>query len=366
MARIARGTDGAEYPPLRRMTTYAARMPRSDASPRETGRINGAVGTLTVIGGAEDKLGRRELLQRFVRLAGSAPRIALVPTASSLGSEIVELYDALFRRLGAADVLALRPESRAEAQDPLLAKELDDCDAVFMTGGNQLKLAAVCVGTKFGDAIVDLHRRGGLVGGTSAGASIVSEHMVAFGAGGGTPRHRMSQLARGLGLLDDVVVDQHFRERDRLGRLLSVVSQSPSLLGIGIDEDTAAIVRGNVLSIAGRGAVTVVDGRNIETNAPTTKASRPILMSGAVIHILPAGARFDLVARELITFVEAVPAAERAELHESVTGMRRLAADIAREGAVSPVPVRRARRGTMSSARPVDGAYDTLSATPPD
>ena len=324
-------------------------MARHDIPSRETGgRIGSGVGTLCVIGGAEDKLGRRELLQRFVRLAGPAPRVALVPTASSLGPEVVELYEALFRRLGAADVVPLRPETRAEAQDALLAKELEDCDAVFMTGGNQLKLAAVCVGTKFGDGIVDLYHRGGLVGGTSAGASIVSEHMVAFGTGGGTPRHRMSQLARGLGLLDDIVVDQHFRERDRLGRLLAVVAQSPSLLGIGIDEDTAAIVHGNVLEIAGRGAVTVVDGRNIETNAPTAKASRPILMSGAIVHILPSGARFDLATRELITFVELVPAAERAELVESEAGMRRLAGEIAREGALSPVPARRTRRGTIS------------------
>ena len=135
-------------------------------------------GVVFVIGGAEDKAGRRELLQRFVRLAGPNPRIALVPTASTLGDEVVELYDALFRRLGAGDVVALRPQNRAEAQDRVLAKELDDIDAVFMTGGNQLKLASVFVGTAFGRGIVDVHARGGVVGGTSAGASIVSEHMV--------------------------------------------------------------------------------------------------------------------------------------------------------------------------------------------
>ena len=150
-----------------------------------------------MIGGAEDKAGRREILQRFVRLAGSEPRIAIVPTASTLGDEVVELYDALFRRLGAGEVRSLRPENRADAQNPVLAKELDDVDAVFMTGGNQLKLAAVCVGTAFGQAIVNVRNRGGVVGGTSAGASIVSEHMVAFGTAGPTPRNRMSQLARG-------------------------------------------------------------------------------------------------------------------------------------------------------------------------
>jgi cyanophycinase len=296
-----------------------------------------ARGTVFVIGGAEDKAGRRELLQRFVRLAGTRPRIAVVPTASTLGHEVVDLYEALFRRLGAGDVVALRPETRAEAQDQVLAKELDDVDAVFMTGGNQLKLAAVCVGTRFGRAVIDVHARGGVVGGTSAGASIVSEHMVAFGTGGPTPRHRMSQLARGLGLLADVVVDQHFRERDRYGRLISLIAQSPSLLGVGIDEDTAAIVVGSMLQVAGRGAVTVVDAENAVTTAPNAKASRPLLVSGALVHTLPAGARFDLDSRTLVDFDDPVPPEEAADIAATETGMRRLARRIAREDAAPPV-----------------------------
>ena len=306
-------------------------------------------GAVFVIGGAEDKVGRRELLQRFVRLAGPNPRIALVPTASTLGDEVVELYDALFRRLGASDVVALRPQNRAEAQDRVLAKELDDADAVFMTGGNQLKLASVCVGTAFGNGVVDVHARGGVVGGTSAGASIVSEHMVAFGSGGPTPRQRMSQLARGLGLLPEVVVDQHFRERDRYGRLISLIAQSPSLLGVGIDEDTAAIVIGNVLEVAGRGAITIVDAERAITSAPTAKGSRPILVSGAVVHTLPAGARFDLDTRALLDYAEPMPPAELAEIAATETGMRRLARRIAREDAG---PVRR----KISSRGPDDEA----------
>lgn len=297
-----------------------------------------------VIGGAEDKAGRREILHRFVRLAGQKPRIAVVPTASTLGREVVELYDALFRRLGAVDVVELRPETRAEAQDAGLAAELNEVDAVFMTGGNQLKLAAVCVGTAFGRAVNAVHARGGVVGGTSAGASIVSEHMVAFGTGGPTPRQRMSQLARGLGLLPEVVVDQHFRERDRYGRLISLIAQSPSLIGVGIDEDTAAIVRGSVLEVAGRGAVTIVDAENAITSAPTAKGSRPILVSGAVVHTLPAGARFDLHARTLVDYAEPLPPAELAEIAATETDMRKLARRIAREDA-APVRRRAAARG---------------------
>jgi cyanophycinase len=274
-------------------------MPGNEqASPASGDRV----GTAFVIGGAEDKTGRRELLGRFVRLAGPSPRIALVPTASSLGDEIIELYDAVFRRLGASDVISLRPQTRAEAQDERLASEVLEADAVFMTGGNQMTLAQVCVGTAFGDAIGALFRRGGVVGGTSAGASIVSEHMIAFGRGGGTPRHRMSQLARGLGLLPGMIVDQHFRERDRLGRLLSHIAQSPSLLGVGLDEDTAAIVHDNVLEVAGRGAVTIIDGTQMETNSAEAKASRPLLATGVIMHVLPAGASFDLDKRALIAY----------------------------------------------------------------
>lgn len=305
-------------------------------------------GTLFVIGGAEDKIGRRELLQRFVRRTGPG-RIAVVPTASSLGVDVVDLYDALFRRLGASDVVAIRPETRAEAKDPLVAKELADFDGVFMTGGNQLKLAAVIVGTAFGDAIREVHARGGVVGGTSAGASIVSEHMVAFGTGGGTPRHRMSQLARGLGLLPDVVVDQHFRERDRYGRLLALIAQSPSLLGIGIDEDTGAIITAGVMEVAGRGAVTVVDARDAISSAATAQSSQPILVSGAIVHVLPAGTKFDLERRGLYVRPTVLPAAERKEIAATEVEMRRLARRIAREDA-SAAPWRLAPGGRDTPA----------------
>src|SRR4249919_1464994 len=193
----------------------------ADAEPRSTGV--GAptalpAGPLMIIGGAEDKLRKRTILKDFVAAAGgSDARIAVIPTASSLGDEVVEVYDALFRRLGAAEVRACRPESREEAADPDLVKVLDEATGVFMTGGNQLKLSAIICGTPVGDAVVRAHQRGAVVGGTSAGASIQSSHMVAFGAGGTTPKQRMTQLAAGLGLLDGCVIDQHFAQRNRYG-----------------------------------------------------------------------------------------------------------------------------------------------------
>lgn len=267
-------------------------------------------GTLFVIGGAEDRLGRRVVLKDFVRRAGGdGARIAVVATASALGPEILDSYDEVFTSAGAAPVVRLRPETRTEAGDPALGAALDEVEAVFMTGGNQIKLAGVVVGTAFGDALKRAYGRGVVVGGTSAGASAVSEHMVAFGSDGDTPRQGMTQLSAGLGLLPGVVVDQHFDQRSRYGRLLSLVARSPSLLGVGIDEDTAAVITGQrLLEVVGKGCVFVVDPAEAVTDAHLAEHGAPLLVSGAVVHTLPAGATFDLVERRLLSFQETHPA----------------------------------------------------------
>jgi cyanophycinase len=264
-----------------------------------------AAGTLCVIGGAEDRTGSRVVLSEFVRLAGDAPRIAVVATASSLGPEVLDEYSAVFRALGAAEVVPLRPESRSEADDPATADRLSDVDAVFMTGGNQLKLTQVVGGTRFGDAVRAAYERGALVGGTSAGASAVSEHMIAFGDEYDTPRQGVTASAAGLGLLPDVIVDQHFAQRNRYGRLLSLVARSPRLLGLGVDEDTAAVVRGgHLLEVVGSGCVFVADGSGSVSDAHMAELGAPLLVSGVVVHTLPAGARFDLALRRLVDFRE--------------------------------------------------------------
>jgi cyanophycinase len=299
------------------------------------------------IGGAEDKLGRRAVLQRFVSLAGGTDaRIAVVPTASSLGPEVVEVYQALFRKLGAAAVFEARPRSREDAQDARFVELLDDVTGVFMTGGNQLKLSGVVNGTAFGEAVAAAHRRGAVVGGTSAGASILSSHMVAFGPGGSMPKQRMTQLAAGLGLVRDVVIDQHFAQRNRYGRLLMLVAQSPGLLGIGVDEDTGAVVTeedaGLVLRVVGRGVVTILDGRSVVSNAHEARRTAPLLVSGVVMHVLPAGSVFDLTGRRLVQQAPVVDPGEAEELAVAGRDLRQLASDIA-AGDVSPSNLRRRR-----------------------
>jgi cyanophycinase len=302
-------------------------------------------GPLMIIGGAEDKLRRRTILKGFVAAAGGPDaRLVVVPTASSLGDEVVEVYDALFRRLGARCVDACRPETREEAHDPALVEVLDRATGIFMTGGNQLKLSAIVCGTPVGDAIVRAHHRGAVVGGTSAGASIQASHMVAFGVGGATPKQRMTQVAAGLGLLGTTVIDQHFDQRNRYGRLLMIVSQSPQLLGIGVDEDTCATVTveagHEILRVTGRGAVTLLDPARLVTNSYEAKRSSPLLASGIVLHVLPAGAAFDLTTRELLPQPSQVTAEDAAELAEAQADLRQMARDIA-AGDVGPAVLRR-------------------------
>jgi cyanophycinase len=315
-----------------------------------------------IIGGAEDKLGKRTILKEFVAASGGEhARIAVVATASSLGPEVVEVYDALFRKLGAAEVVSVRPESREEAHDPDLLTEIGKATGVFMTGGNQLKLSAVICGTPFADALTEAHRSGTVIGGTSAGASIQSSHMVAFGGPGSTPKQRMTQVAAGLGLLTSSVIDQHFDQRNRYGRLLMIVSQSPSLLGIGVDEDTAAVVEEvgghEMLRVIGRGAVVIFDPAHIVTNAYEAKRSSPLLSSGVTLHVLPEGAHFDLTTRTLVPQAAAVDPAEAAEMAEAGKDLRQLARDIAADD-VSPATLRRrrARKRTTTENPDEDGA----------
>ena len=259
-------------------------------------------GPVMVIGGAEDKMRDKLILNRFARFAGGNDgHVAVISTASSLGHEATEVYRTLFLGLGIGTVTGLHPEERDEADDPVAAKVLADATGVFLTGGNQSRLTQVVAGTRLGDAIANAHDRGAVLAGTSAGASAMASHMVAYGQTGTTPKNRMVQLSAGLGILDGLVIDQHFEQRGRIGRLLALVAQSPSLLGVGVDEDTCAIVFADkTLHVIGRGAVTIVDGRQVTTDAYRGKGYRPLLVSGAILHSLPSGTWFDLRARELL------------------------------------------------------------------
>jgi len=288
-------------------------MTSADPPPDRVPPIRGSAGPVMIIGGAEDKRHGRLILSRFVELAGGPEsRIVVLATASGFGERAKVRYAELFTDLGAGEVEGVRPLSREEANEPGMAAPVTEATGVFITGGNQLRLVSVVGGTRLEDALASAHDRGVAIAGTSAGASAVAAHMVAFGRSGASPKHRMIHLSAGLGLVEGVVVDQHFEQRGRWGRLLAAVALSPRLLGIGLDEDTAAIIHPDrTLEVVGKGAVTIVDGREVTTDAHHIKGHRPMMVSGAVVHALPAGSWFDLRARRLI------PPAEDRELEAS-------------------------------------------------
>ena len=315
-------------------------------------------GHLLIIGGAEDKLRQRQILSRFATLAGGADaRVAVISTASSLGDEATELYESLFRQLGIPEVRGLRPLTREDANQPAAVDAVRDATGIFMTGGNQLRLSSVIGGTALGRAVIDRHKHGVIVAGTSAGASAISTHMVAFGTSGATPKQRMTQMSAGLGLLPGVIIDQHFEQRNRIGRLLALVAQSPALLGIGIDEDTAALVSpAGMMEVIGKGSVTILDPAKLQTDAYEVKRHKPIMVSGVILHSLPSGYRFDLRKRRLRPPLRPVSATDRelARIASASNVTRRLIRRIAAEGADDTAPERSARRRRALSARRLD------------
>ncbi|MEO7117609.1 MAG: cyanophycinase [Candidatus Limnocylindrales bacterium] len=256
-------------------------------------------GHVIVIGGAEDKVRERVILSRFVALAGGPDaRIAVISSASSLGPLAGEMYRRVFTELGADSVTPIHALTREQANDPSSARIVRDSTGIFMTGGNQLRLSSTIGGTAIAQELLERHHHGAVVAGTSAGASAMSSHMVAFGASGGTPKQRMVQMAAGLGVLPGIIVDQHFQQRNRLGRLLAIISQNPSLLGLGVDEDTAGDVGPDlVMEVIGRRSITVIDGAASDTDAWEVGAHRPLMISNVILHSLPAGYRFDLRRR---------------------------------------------------------------------
>jgi cyanophycinase len=275
-----------------------------------------AEGHVILIGGAEDKVRGRVILSRFVELAGGLDAdITIVSSASSLGPMAGEMYRRVFTELGARSVRAIHATTRGQANDERSERLVGEATGVFLTGGNQLRLSTTIGGTRMARALLERHREGMVVAGTSAGASALSSHMMAYGSSGSVPRQRMFQMAAGLGILQGVVVDQHFQQRNRLGRLLAMISQNPPLLGVGIDEDTAGIIRPDgVLAVVGRRTVTIVDASDADTDAWDVGPRRPLMISNVVIHTLPEGYEFDLerrvrVSTPVLRAVEDGPAA---------------------------------------------------------
>ncbi len=257
-------------------------------------------GYVIPIGGGEERTPDSSILQRFVALCGdSDARIVVIPTASQL-AETGGHYIKLFQQMGVEQVSSIRMEERSDASNPDYLKALNNATGIFITGGNQLRLSTILGGTPVAQTLRLLNANGVHIAGTSAGAAIMPEHMIAGGDSGPTPTEDLVQLAPGLGLTNKLIIDQHFRERDRLGRLMAALSYNPFLIGIGVDEDTAAFISSDGrFEVVGSGAVTVVDPAELSySSMAAVRSGDPVSLFGIKVHILAPGTGFDIGQRQ--------------------------------------------------------------------
>jgi cyanophycinase len=259
----------------------------------------GSRGFIVPVGGAEEKLGDVVILRRFATLCGGAGcRIAIIPTASEV-SDTGRRYEELFHSLGVKEARSLPIADRADCERREWLDVLDEVDGVFLTGGNQLRLSTMIGGTEVAKALRRRNAEGMHVAGTSAGAAFLCEHMIAFGKEGASPRAKIVTLAPGLGLTNKVIIDQHFRQRDRLGRLLTALAYNPFAIGIGLDENTAAFIDPHdKLEVVGGGALTLVDPSELEfSSMARVRKNDPVCLIGLRLHILDHGSTFDIMTR---------------------------------------------------------------------
>ena len=257
-------------------------------------------GQVVIIGGAEDREGEAGILREFVSLAGGArARIGIIAVASENASEVAASYAEVFRRLGAAQAHGLKIDGRDDADDPETVAAAGRATGVFFTGGNQVRITRTLGGTRLDTLLHKRHAEGLVLAGTSAGAAMMSSVMITGGPPVSTLRAGGVELGPGLKFVPGVLIDQHFEERGRMRRLLSAVAQHPRDIGLGIDENTAAVVSGRRLEVIGAGTVTIIDAGHLTyTNLDELEKDDLLAICGVRVHILPAGHRFDLQNRE--------------------------------------------------------------------
>lgn len=256
--------------------------------------------TLIIIGGKEDRTADKVILGEVARRIGSGKLVVSTVAIPSNPESLFDEYEKAFRALGVKHLYKLEINDREEAKSESKLRILDDATGVFFTGGDQMKITSQIGDTPVFRRLQEIYEEGGLIAGTSAGAAVMSETMLV--TGGDEDSHVIGgslRMAPGLGLIRDVIIDQHFMERGRLGRLLGAVAQNPKNLGIGIDEQTAIVVeRGNGFYVLGSGAVYVIDGSEVSySNIAEEDLKKTLSIYDVRMHMLSQGDRFDLLAR---------------------------------------------------------------------
>lgn len=253
---------------------------------------------ILVIGGAEDKVHGREILHTFFeRAGGTDAQIAIVPCASREPAAIGNRYQRIFEEMGVKSIQLMDIRDRSQGEDPIWENYLRSCTGVFLTGGDQVRLCGLLADTPLIDQLRQRAQLGQIVlAGTSAGAAVMGYHMIAGGGSGESPNRSLVDMATGLGFLPDIIVDQHFHNRNRMARLMSAVAIQPERIGIGIDEDTCALFESDShLRVIGKGTVTIINPSQLShTNQPEVGAADPLSIHGLAVHVLTHGDRYDL------------------------------------------------------------------------
>lgn len=256
---------------------------------------------IMIIGGAEDKVHGREILRSFFNRSGSTDaRIAIIPSASREPAVIGERYREIFTEMGAKGIEILDIRDRDQCEDPLLQSYVENCTGVFMTGGDQLRLCGLLADTPLMNMVRQRAQRGEItLAGTSAGAAVMGHFMIAGGGSGESPNRSLVDITTGLGIIPELLVDQHFHNRNRMARLMSAIAAHSDRLGVGIDEDTCALFEGDgLLQVIGKGSVTIIDpAARMHTNYASVTPTDPLSISNLRVHLLVHGDQFDLHKR---------------------------------------------------------------------
>jgi cyanophycinase len=269
-------------------------------------------GKLLIIGGAEDKEGDCKILREFLRCAGGTKaHIVIMTAATSLPGEVGDNYIRVFERLGAEDVRVLDTQTPEDANNPEYLEAIEQATGIFFTGGDQARIISCLKDTKLDAAMHKRYSEGVIIGGTSAGAAMMPDMMIIEGDSETNPRVDVVAMGPGMGFLPGVVIDQHFAQRGRLGRLVTALLLQPAVLGFGIDENTAILVSGDELEVIGENAVTVIDeSEKLHDNIDGRLKDEGLAICGAKLHILPHGYRFNLKTRQPV-YDSAATTAER-------------------------------------------------------
>lgn len=255
-------------------------------------------GTLIIVGGREDKSGDRTILREIVERTGRG-KLVVATLASQLAQEIWEEYRVIFRDLGLDETAHFHIDQPEEARDLRNLEVFDNAKTVFFTGGDQLKITTKIGGTPIFNRILEIYQNDGVIAGTSAGAACMGTTMLVGSENAESHKVGNWMMAPGLSLIEDIMIDQHFAQRGRIGRLLGAIALNPGILGIGIDENTAIILRDGSFKVIGANAVYVVDGHYVSyTNISEASADKTMSMHDVRLHILADGESFKLSLRK--------------------------------------------------------------------